>query len=118
MSSREKPKLGDCRRSSSRLAWAPLKAEIFAGFLVLVFCVDSISLSLRSAEAVDSQAPIFITNAPPRDFMEESLTNALNQRLTPEEVALVVNPLANTPEMSRYAHELTSGATNDWQRAR
>jgi Flp pilus assembly protein TadD len=38
-------------------------------------------------------------------------------RLTPEELALVVNPLLSTPEIDRWAHQATLGATNDESRA-
>jgi hypothetical protein len=62
--------------------------------------------------------PFFFTNAPPRDYTEATWTDTLRQKLTPEEVALVVNPLTSTSEMKTRARELTVGATNDLQKAR
>jgi tetratricopeptide (TPR) repeat protein len=61
--------------------------------------------------------PYFFTNTPPTDYTEERLAKVLHEKLTPEELALVVNPLTTTPEMNRWAHELTGRATNDLQKA-
>jgi tetratricopeptide (TPR) repeat protein len=55
---------------------------------------------------------------PPHDYTESTFTEALRQKLTPEEFKLVVNPLASTPEMDRWARTLTADATNDEARAR
>lgn len=55
---------------------------------------------------------------PPQDYTESTLTEALRQKLTPEELKLVVNPLASTPEMDRWARMLTADATNDEAKAK
>ena len=54
----------------------------------------------------------------PPDTPAQSLETALRQRLTPAEFKLVINPLASTPKMDRWAQELTRGATNDLDKAR
>jgi hypothetical protein len=60
----------------------------------------------------------YITNSPPKDYTQQSLGNVLHQKLTPEEQSLVVNPLTDSPEMNRWAYQLTAGATNDLQKAK
>ena len=62
--------------------------------------------------------PHEITAAPPRSYTAQTLDAALRQRLTPAEYKQVVNPLASTPAMDRWAQELTRGATNDLAKAR
>jgi len=59
-----------------------------------------------------------ITNAPPRSYTAHSLDAALRARLSREEYQQIVNPLASTPAMDRWAQELTRGATNDLSKAR
>jgi len=62
--------------------------------------------------------PHEITAAPPKSYSAPSLDAALRQRLTPAEYKQVVNPLASTPAMDRWAQELTRGATNDVAKAK
>jgi tetratricopeptide (TPR) repeat protein len=62
--------------------------------------------------------PNEITASLPTIYTRQSLDAALRQRLTPAEYKLVINPLASTPAMDRWAQELTRGATNDLDRAR
>ena len=63
--------------------------------------------------------PHEIIAAPCRRFTPGKASEAaLRQRLTPAEYKLVINPLASTPAMDRWAQELTRGATNDLDRAR
>ncbi len=59
-----------------------------------------------------------ITVPEPKVYTPQSLEAALRQRLTPTEYTRVVNPLASTPAMDRWAQELTRGATNDLDKAR
>ena len=51
-------------------------------------------------------------------YTEQTLAAALRRKLSPAELGLVANPLASTPEMRRWAQELTKGATNDLHKAR
>jgi tetratricopeptide (TPR) repeat protein len=62
--------------------------------------------------------PNEITASLPAIYTRQSLDAALRQRLTPAEYKLVINPLASTPAMDRWAQELTRGATTDLDRAR
>jgi tetratricopeptide (TPR) repeat protein len=62
--------------------------------------------------------PHEITASPPTIYTRQSLDAALRKRLTSAEYKLVINPLAGTPAMDRWAQELTRGATNDLDRAR
>jgi tetratricopeptide (TPR) repeat protein len=62
-------------------------------------------------------APTYYSVAPPREYTEETLKEALNQKLTLQEARLVENPFASTPEMQHWAADLVKGATNDLQRA-
>jgi len=62
--------------------------------------------------------PNEITASLPTIYTRQSLDAALRQRLTPAEYKLVINPLASTPAMDRWAQELTRGTTNDLDRAR
>jgi tetratricopeptide (TPR) repeat protein len=61
--------------------------------------------------------PTFFTIIPPTDYTKRSLIEAFQQKLTPEESTLITNPLVSTPEMNRWARELSAGASNDLQRA-
>ncbi len=63
-------------------------------------------------------APTYIEAVAPIAFTEESLSEALRQKLSPEEMKNVINPLAITPQMKKWAHELTAGATNDFEKGR
>ena len=62
--------------------------------------------------------PHEITAAPPPAYSLQRLDATLRKRLTAAEYKLVINPLASTPAMDRWAQELTHGATNDLDRAR
>jgi predicted Zn-dependent protease len=62
--------------------------------------------------------PNEIRATPPRSYTAQALEAALRERLTREEYVQVVNPLASTPAMDQWAHELTRGATNDLDKAR
>ncbi len=72
----------------------------------------------RSRAKLNTTHIHYIDFAPPQDYTESTLSEALRQKLTPEEFKLVVNPLVSTPEMDRWARTLTTNATNDEARAR
>jgi len=54
----------------------------------------------------------------PKEYTEASLQAVLRERLTDDELKMVVNPLESTPEMDRWARELTAGATDDLEKAK
>jgi len=60
----------------------------------------------------------FVLKEPPVVYTEPSFTNFLSQKLTPDEIALVNNPLLSTLEMNEWACKITAGTTNDLQKAR
>jgi tetratricopeptide (TPR) repeat protein/TolB-like protein len=62
--------------------------------------------------------PHEISVAPPRSYSAPALDAALRERLTRAEYVQVINPLASTPAMDRWAQELIRGATNDPGKAR
>jgi tetratricopeptide (TPR) repeat protein len=62
--------------------------------------------------------PCEITASMPRLYTPESLQAALRERLTDSELKLAINPLASTPEMDRWARELTTGAQGDVPKAK
>lgn len=64
------------------------------------------------------QVPTYVNNAPPKNYSEQSLADNLKSKLTPEELALVVKPLATNPAMKRWAYQLTAAGTNDLQKAK
>ena len=110
------------------------RVELFGAIFTLLlifaalFCVPRFSRSLKtkreSAEAAKSGAitwngtPVFFARARPKDYTEETLAEALRQKLTPEEASQAVNPLSSTPGMETWAVELTDRATNDLQKAK
>jgi tetratricopeptide (TPR) repeat protein len=54
----------------------------------------------------------------PAVFTEADLSDALHGRLTAAELPLALNPLLSTPEMDRWARELTAGTTDDLGKAK
>jgi tetratricopeptide (TPR) repeat protein len=54
----------------------------------------------------------------PNVYTEKEIQTILEQRLTKQELQMVVNPLAGTAEMRRWAQELTKGAGDDLEKAR
>ncbi len=62
--------------------------------------------------------PVSAAARAPRDYTAAALAAALKANLRPEEVSLVVNPVAATSEMRLWAHELTASVTNGLQRAK
>ena len=71
----------------------------------------------RLQELKASLTPVFVLAAEPKSYSEESLHEALRNRLSAEELARVHFPLTSIPEMKHWAEELTRGATNDFQKA-
>jgi tetratricopeptide (TPR) repeat protein len=72
----------------------------------------------RCRELKARLAPVFVDAAEPKSYPGESLTIFLQQFLNPTDLVLVTNPLAATAEMERWAHELTTRATNDLGKAK
>ena len=65
-----------------------------------------------------SLIPTFIEAKIPKVYTEQSLQETLRERLTEDELAMVVNPIASSEEMKHWAARLTEGATNDLDKAK
>jgi tetratricopeptide (TPR) repeat protein/TolB-like protein len=100
----------------------PLAVEHYENYLKLARC-QGLNPKLvkeftdRLQRLKGSLTPVFVNAAEPKAYSEASLREALQVRLSAEELALINFPLASTPEMKRWAEELTQGATNDFQKA-
>src|SRR5579859_939562 len=62
-------------------------------------------------------ARLILTNEAPRAFTPQSLREALQQLLTPQQMSKVVDPLASTPEMQRWASNAVPATATDLQKA-
>jgi tetratricopeptide (TPR) repeat protein len=62
--------------------------------------------------------PSYVEAVAPKAYTDESLMEALREKLTPEEMKNAINPMAITPEMKKWSHELTARATNDFEKGR
>jgi tetratricopeptide (TPR) repeat protein len=65
-----------------------------------------------------SLTPTYVTASRPKVYTDETLEAALRERLTPEEIEGVVNPLASSPEIQRWAQELTQDGKDDLDKAK
>jgi len=63
------------------------------------------------------RTPVYFTNAPPRDYRGDEWERAVRQKVSPDELPTVVNPLTSSAGIKVWARELTAGATNDLQKA-
>jgi tetratricopeptide (TPR) repeat protein len=72
----------------------------------------------RAQELKSTLTPTFIIAAMPKVYNDQSLQAALRQKLTPKELAVVLNPLASSPPMKRWAQQLTGGAMTDLGKAK
>jgi tetratricopeptide (TPR) repeat protein len=61
--------------------------------------------------------PVYVDVVRPKDYSEEELANFLRQKLSSSDLLLVTNPLESTPDMKRWAHDLSATATNELQKA-
>lgn len=62
--------------------------------------------------------PTFIDTSMPKVYTEQSLQETLRERLTEDELATVVNPIAGSEDMKRWAEQLTEGAAGDLDKAK
>jgi tetratricopeptide (TPR) repeat protein len=54
----------------------------------------------------------------PEVYTEQSLQDALRERLTEDELAMVINPIAGSEEMKTWAEKLTEGTVGDLDKAK
>ncbi len=72
----------------------------------------------RLAQLKAALTPHFVAASAPRDYTPAELDAALKARLTPGEYVLVTNPLSCTPEMKKWAKQLTGDAKKPEEKAR
>jgi len=78
--------------------------------------VDQLEKKVQEIQA--RLQPTFIDARMPRIFDDQALQQVLAQRLTPDEVKQVFNPLACTPEMKSWAEEITRDAPSAMDKAK
>jgi TPR repeat protein len=71
----------------------------------------------RKSESAEKPISVFSIKERPQNYTGQRLAVFLLQKLTPEEMSLVKNPLARTPEMIAWARQITAGATNKMDKA-
>lgn len=72
----------------------------------------------RSSQLKATLTPTFIEVAMPKVYPEQMLQRELRERLTADDLKMVVDPLACSEEMKRWATQLTEGATGDVEKAK
>lgn len=65
-----------------------------------------------------SLTPTFIEADMPKIYTEKALQESLHKRLTEDELEMIVNPIASSEEMKRWAEQLTKGAVSDLDKAK
>jgi tetratricopeptide (TPR) repeat protein len=65
-----------------------------------------------------SLTPAFIDAPMPRRYTREALDGVLQEKLTQEELGLVINPLGWNQRMQEWAKEMTQGASTDLEKAK
>src|SRR6266853_2286799 len=98
--------------------------------LLVLFCLRPLLAQPGSAaEALPGQTAglspgnaglpsgLLLTNEAPRGFTPQSLREALLRLLTAQEMSKIVDPLASTPEMQRWASNAVPATANDLQKA-
>jgi TPR repeat protein len=72
----------------------------------------------RKSASQEKPISVFSIKGRPENLTGQRLAGLLLQKLTPEEMLLVKNPLARTPGMNAWARQITTGATNKMEKAR
>jgi tetratricopeptide (TPR) repeat protein/TolB-like protein len=65
-----------------------------------------------------SLTPSFIEASMPKVYTEQTLQETLQEKLTKDELEMVINPLAGSTQIKRWAQELTQNAETDLDKAR
>jgi predicted Zn-dependent protease len=76
------------------------------------------ALEKRARYLKATLTPTFINASVPKVYTERSLQDALQGRLTEDELAMVVNPIASSEDMKRWAEQLTEDAAGDLDKAK
>ena len=105
-----------------RMREIPLAIEHYERFVTQIKELGGDPRAIRVYEKItkhlkDSLKPTFIEAAMPKIYTKKSLQDALQERLTEDELKMVVNPIASSEEMKRWAEQLTKSATSDMDKA-
>jgi len=106
-----------------RLREIPLAVERYEKLVIRIKQMGGDPRIIRTFEDIiqrlkTSLAPTFIEASMPKVYTEQSLQDALRERLTEDEMAMVVNPIAGSEEMKRWAEQLTEGTASDLDKAK
>jgi hypothetical protein len=90
----------------------PLAVEYYERFVTQIKELDGDPRTIRVLDNIieklkASLTPTFIEASMPKVYTEQSLQDTLRERLTEDELAMVVNPIASSEDMKRWAEQLT-----------
>lgn len=72
----------------------------------------------RAQQLKASLTPTFIEAKIPKVYTEQLLQETLREKLTEDELKMVVNPIVSNAEMKHWAEQLTEGAASDLDKAK
>jgi len=72
----------------------------------------------RATKLKETLTATFLEDPMPKVYTKQMLQETLETKLTGEELAMVVNPLASNPEIKRWALQLTEGADSEMSKAK
>ena len=106
-----------------RLREIPLAVEHYEKLITRIRELGGDPGAIRTFEQMASRlkaslTPTFVDASMPKVYTEQSLQDALREKLTEDEMAMIVNPIAGSEEMKRWAEKLTKGATSDLDKAK
>ena len=106
-----------------RMREIPLAVEHYEKLVIRIKEMGGDPGAIRAFEEKASRLkaslkPTFIEASMPKVYTEQSLQDALREKLTEEEMAMIVNPIASNEDMKRWAEQLTKDATSDLDKAK
>jgi tetratricopeptide (TPR) repeat protein len=106
-----------------RLREIPLAVEHYEKLAIRIRELGGDPRAIRSFEEKASRLkasliPTFIEASMPKVYTEQPLQDALHEKLTEDEMAMIVNPIAGSEEMKRWAEQLTKDANSDLEKAK
>lgn len=106
-----------------RMREIPLAVEHYERFVTKIKELGGYTGAIHVFEEITKQLkarlkPTFIEASMPKIYTEQSLQDALQERLTENELAMVVNPIASSQEMKHWAEQLTKDASSDMDKAK
>lgn len=101
----------------------PKAVEHYERFVMLAHKLEAAPEKVKIFEKVAQQlraklTPTFIEASMPKIYSEQALQKELQQRLTKEQLEMVVNPVASSPEIKSWGYHLTEETESDLDKAR